>query len=341
MGSTIICLCSSCTQIPPHAKSHTPRYQATGDHLLRPCRFLLYDSAQNLLLNPAPPEELAKGHPIGVPILKVADFGFARSLPNTMKAETLCGSPYVLRFIPVVCHPKHPIRLYMAPEILRYESYDAKADLWSVGAVLYEMSVGKPPFRAQNHVELLKKIEQSKGVRFPDEELSRTSSHSTHAKPNEPPVVRPDIKDLIRTLLKRQPSERASFQEFFKSPALANCKFPRPIANSASHPSTLATVPSSQPDDDTDDLPLGYIPEHHKVIPPEVLDPKAMIPPSKFHFRRRDTNPEDNPAKSSPRYVHSMHADGVSLTLVCRQPGPRKRQGDHGCTHQTRSRARR
>jgi serine/threonine-protein kinase ULK2 len=46
----------------------------------------------------------------------------------------------------------------MAPEILRYEKYDAKADLWSVGAVLYEMSVGKPPFRAQNHIELLRKV---------------------------------------------------------------------------------------------------------------------------------------------------------------------------------------
>ncbi|EGO26925.1 hypothetical protein SERLADRAFT_343729, partial [Serpula lacrymans var. lacrymans S7.9] len=77
--------------------------------------------------------------------LKIADFGFARSLPNAMMAETLCGSP-----------------LYMAPEILRYEKYDAKADLWSVGAVLYEMAVGKPPYRAMNHVELLKKIEHSK-----------------------------------------------------------------------------------------------------------------------------------------------------------------------------------
>lgn len=48
---------------------------------------------QNLLLTPASPEELARGHPLGVPLLKVADFGFARSLPKTMMAETLCGSP--------------------------------------------------------------------------------------------------------------------------------------------------------------------------------------------------------------------------------------------------------
>lgn len=61
-------------------------------------------------------------------------------------------------------------RLYMAPEILRYEKYDAKADLWSVGAVVYEAAVGRPPFRAQNHIELLKKIDHARSrVHFPDE----------------------------------------------------------------------------------------------------------------------------------------------------------------------------
>ncbi|KAG1850962.1 kinase-like domain-containing protein [Suillus tomentosus] len=228
---------------------------------------------QNLLLNPASPEELAKGHPLGVPILKVADFGFARSLPNAMMAETLCGSP-----------------LYMAPEILRYEKYDAKADLWSVGAVLYEMCVGKPPFRAQNHVELLKKIEHSKGVKFPDEDPARISSHPSTPptmKTEEPTLVAVDIKDLIRTLLKRQPAERSSFEEFFKSRALAKSKFPRPAPEMQSQ-NTMQVE-----DEEVEEMPPGQIPEHHKIIPPEVLDPKAMIPPSKFHFRRRDTAVEE------------------------------------------------
>ncbi|KAJ8588049.1 Pkinase-domain-containing protein [Rhizopogon salebrosus TDB-379] len=225
---------------------------------------------QNLLLNPASPEELAKGHPLGVPILKVADFGFARSLPNAMMAETLCGSP-----------------LYMAPEILRYEKYDAKADLWSVGAVLYEMCVGKPPFRAQNHVELLKKIEHSKGVKFPDEDPPRISSNPSTpptTTTEEPMVVAPDIKDLIRALLRRRPAERASFEEFFKSKALAKSKFPRPAPEVSSH--SIAQAEEEEVDE-------GQIPEHHRIIPPEVLDPKAMIPPSKFHFRRRDTASDD------------------------------------------------
>lgn len=44
-------------------------------------------------------------------------------------AETLCGSP-----------------LYMAPEILYFHKYDAKADLWSVGTILFELLTGRPPF---------------------------------------------------------------------------------------------------------------------------------------------------------------------------------------------------
>ena len=113
-------------------------------------------------------------------MLKVADFGFARFLPQAMMAETLCGSP-----------------LYMAPEILSYQKYDSKADLWSVGAVLYEMTVGKPPFRAQNHIELLKKIDNSKGVKFPDEDpqlIARAQAKGEEIKP-----VPSDIKMLIRT----------------------------------------------------------------------------------------------------------------------------------------------
>ena len=64
----------------------------------------------------------------GEKLLKIADFGFARSLQPQGLAETLCGSP-----------------LYMAPEILQFHKYDAKADLWSVGTILYELVVGAAP----------------------------------------------------------------------------------------------------------------------------------------------------------------------------------------------------
>ena len=89
-----------------------------------------------------------------LPVIKLGDFGFARSLTFQSLASTLCGSP-----------------LYMAPEILKGEKYDAKSDLWSVGTIIYEMLVGRAPFRAQNHLELLKKIEL--GWKFPEESMKR------------------------------------------------------------------------------------------------------------------------------------------------------------------------
>jgi serine/threonine-protein kinase ULK/ATG1 len=157
---------------------------------------------QNLLLLPSPAHRQAHAHPIimasqdsmvpiaglaSMPMLKLADFGFARHLPSTSLADTLCGSP-----------------LYMAPEILRYEKYDAKADLWSIGTVLYEMTTGRPPNKARNHVELLRKIEAAQDViRFPSETVASSG-----------------LKSLIRGLLKRQPAPRLSFEAFFNHPVV-------------------------------------------------------------------------------------------------------------------------
>ena len=179
---------------------HFLKQLASALEFLREGNFIHRDvKPQNLLLDPSPlfyakakPETVPyAAHdksliPVtgveSLPTLKIADFGFARSLPSTSLAETLCGSP-----------------LYMAPEILRYEKYDAKADLWSVGTVLYEMMVGKPPFRASNHVELLRKIERGEDrIRFPEE----TS-------------ISDSMKRLIRRLLRRNPVERISFTNFF------------------------------------------------------------------------------------------------------------------------------
>ncbi|QSS64255.1 serine/threonine protein kinase [Histoplasma capsulatum] len=115
---------------------HFLKQLASALHFLRSRDLVHRDvKPQNLLLNPSP-RSIARGEyrippykgnedlftPLAgldsMPLLKLADFGFARSLPSTSLADTLCGSP-----------------LYMAPEILRYEKYDAKADLWSVGTV--------------------------------------------------------------------------------------------------------------------------------------------------------------------------------------------------------------
>ena len=50
----------------------------------------------------------------------LSDFGFAHYLIGETEAAILRGSP-----------------LYMAPEIITKRQYDEKADLWSVGVILY------------------------------------------------------------------------------------------------------------------------------------------------------------------------------------------------------------
>ncbi|KAH8957799.1 hypothetical protein BDL97_07G109800 [Sphagnum fallax] len=116
-------------------------------------------------------------------MLKIADFGFARLLQPQGMAETLCGSP-----------------LYMAPEILQSKKYDAKADLWSVGAILYQLVTGRPPFSGNNHVQLLQNIIKTNEVRFPESVMTQ---------------LHPDGIDICRKLLRRNPVERLSFEEFF------------------------------------------------------------------------------------------------------------------------------
>ncbi|KAF2671449.1 kinase-like protein [Microthyrium microscopicum] len=179
---------------------HFLKQIASGLQWIRKRNFLHRDiKPQNLLLVPSKAyQEKHKGErpalmsddqveepPSGIaslPSLKIADFGFARFLPSLSLAETLCGSP-----------------LYMAPEILRYEKYDAQADLWSTGTVTYEMIVGKPPFRAQNHVELIAKIDKNDDrIKFP-----------------EGLVVSSGMKAIIRALLKKKPTERIGYDHFF------------------------------------------------------------------------------------------------------------------------------
>lgn len=181
----------------------------------------------------------------------------------------------------------------MAPEILRYEKYDAKADLWSVGAVLYEMSVGRPPFRAHNHIELLKRIEHAKNrVNFPDEDPAKA------AQGHMP--VPADIKKLIRMLLKRNPVERAGFDDFFRAEALN----PVQVHSSEDDAATVSNESDAAPPSSVSSAPTRYAStstarqgrEHQREtsgLPPDApigpdgqpYDPKLYTVQSTFHFR--------------------------------------------------------
>jgi serine/threonine-protein kinase ULK/ATG1 len=177
----------------------------------------------------------------------------------------------------------------MAPEILRYEKYDAKADLWSVGTVLYEMCAGKPPFKAQNHVELLKKIERGEDkIRFPDDKSSwnpeaaaaNAGGNGVRAKP-----VSREIKDLVRRLLKRNPIQRMSFEEFFRDEVVegetSRVKKPKVIKIPNPPPSMQATAntpPSARPPPTAAPIPIRSAP-----LPPPFAFPLPASPaPASF-----------------------------------------------------------
>jgi serine/threonine-protein kinase len=77
--------------------------------------------------------------------VKVLDFGIAKFVEGDVTLThtgAVIGSP-----------------LYMAPEQVRAEKdVDARADLWSVGATLYEMVSGEAPHRAPSHAAVIARI---------------------------------------------------------------------------------------------------------------------------------------------------------------------------------------
>lgn len=50
--------------------------------------------------------------------------------------------------------------IYMAPEILRGLEYSTKADIWSLGVVLYEMLFGFCPFEEKSIAKLIMLLDE-------------------------------------------------------------------------------------------------------------------------------------------------------------------------------------
>ncbi|GLH13847.1 Mitogen-activated protein kinase kinase kinase 7 [Gryllus bimaculatus] len=98
-----------------------------------------YLHAHGIVYRDLKPENLlldSVGHVI------LTDFGLSKEgLLPTDTTNTFCGTPE-----------------YLAPEVLRKEGYDKSVDWWCLGAVLYEMLYGLPPFYSRNTADMYDRI---------------------------------------------------------------------------------------------------------------------------------------------------------------------------------------
>ncbi|DAZ98273.1 TPA: hypothetical protein N0F65_008958 [Lagenidium giganteum] len=114
--------------------------------------------------------------------IKLADFGFARAISHdTSVLTSIKGTP-----------------LYMAPELVQEKPYNYTVDLWSLGVILYELAVGRPPFYTDRIVSLIQMI-----VREPVK---------------YPATMTADFRSFLSGLLNKDPERRMTWPEILSHP---------------------------------------------------------------------------------------------------------------------------
>ncbi|EAR95457.2 Serine/Threonine kinase domain protein (macronuclear) [Tetrahymena thermophila SB210] len=133
---------------------------------------LEYIHSQNILHRDIKPENLIfdeSGY------LKVTDFGISRIWKPDNSNET-SGTPG-----------------YIAPEILMRQNYGVAVDYYALGIIMYEMAMGKRPYKAKDRKELREQI-LAKQVQIKREEIPKGWSL--------------EAIDFINRLIQRKPSNR-------------------------------------------------------------------------------------------------------------------------------------
>ncbi|KAI8495889.1 PREDICTED: serine/threonine-protein kinase Sgk3-like isoform X2 [Branchiostoma belcheri] len=98
-----------------------------------------YLHSLNIIYRDLKPENIlldSQGHVV------LTDFGLCKEgIEASATTSTFCGTPE-----------------YLAPEVLRKQAYDRSVDWWCLGAVLYEMLYGLPPFYSRDTAEMYENI---------------------------------------------------------------------------------------------------------------------------------------------------------------------------------------
>ena len=119
--------------------------------------------------------------------VKLGDFGIARKLQITEDlATTNIGTPY-----------------YLAPEVCTGNGYDMKADVWSLGCVLYELCTWRRPFEGESIATIIQKV------------------LNAVYEPIEDDLYSEDLRSFIYSMLRKDPSTRPSASELLTNPSIS------------------------------------------------------------------------------------------------------------------------
>jgi len=114
-------------------------------------------------------------------LVKLGDLNVSK-IAKAGNLQTQTGTPY-----------------YASPEVWQDKPYDKSSDIWSLGAVLYEMVALTPPFTAKDMKGLFNKV--IKGV-----------------YPPIPKTYTNDLASMIASLLKVDPKKRPSAEQILHMP---------------------------------------------------------------------------------------------------------------------------
>ncbi len=103
---------------------------------------------QHLIHRDVKPENVLMGDD---GLAKVADFGLAGALIRNETARLDMGTPH-----------------YMSPEHARGEALDLRTDIYSVGATLYHMITGQPPYKGETVQEVLDRLKTEAAIPIAD-----------------------------------------------------------------------------------------------------------------------------------------------------------------------------
>jgi serine/threonine protein kinase len=126
--------------------------------------------------------------------IRLIDFGLCKKCEsNKSFLHTYCGTAY-----------------YMAPEIFQGKPYNTKADIWSLGIILYEMIFGYFPFDSHNRVGLIQEITFEEPIYNGSSDL---------------------ITNLMINLLQKNPDKRFSLQQILNHEIIQNFPYQQFLTN--------------------------------------------------------------------------------------------------------------